>query len=108
MNSPIIQPGDPMVQQVLAQDQREQQMFAFAKQIEGSIMVTVFSQLALEHEGEELTLEIGREMAQKAREISGKYSGFLLENLGLATMVKEEPKVDVMTQKDVNKMFDKS
>jgi len=82
--------NDPMIQQAQQAAQRDQAAFAMAKQIEMSVMITVFTQFAMTHvdSGKDLTLETGRAMANEARALSQQYSGFILESLGLATMTQ--------------------
>jgi len=89
MSSPIILgEQDEMLQRAAHAQQQQQQQMAFIQGVEKQVLITAFTQLSIDHRasGEPLTLEVGREIAKMAGEVTAGYTGFLLESLGLATM----------------------
>ena len=97
----ILPNDDPMVQRAKQANQQDQQMNAVIQGMKNQMFISIFTQFALKHadSGEELNLEVGRELANKTVEVATKvvneYSGFMFEKMGIAKIEKVDNPVKV-------------
>jgi hypothetical protein len=83
-----------MVKAAMEQEMQQQRMNALVEGLKNQMFVSIFTRCATEHmvEGEELSLDSGRELANDAASIATQvvqqYSPFLFEKMGLAKLDK--------------------